>query len=210
MVQTNEWKPSLDVTGQSPLRKFSGVMEKYAGVPGKDENSGREYMSVELSFTDVEVIETVEPYPYPIAQVRVGYSQSAQSRWGALAKSIRRLLGPTGELDHCLKKRMTLAMKPYLLRVRSEDGSWGDAESPCWQVEEIEGAAAPEDLTPYIVGVADGKLDKDIYSALLTDPKIMARPEIVTSITDRKLLDTLVMAGALSRDTEGIFHRNSA
>lgn len=219
MVQDGNFKPSLDVVSVSPLRNFWGVLKGYKGIPGKDKQTGREYMSIEFEFTDVEVILSTEPYPFPVAQLRIGYSQSAQTRWGGFAKSIRRIAGPMSQIDDLPSKRQRWEMAPWAIRQPATDADgnpiiggngkqvWTEADIDVWQVMEIEGVAKPENLQPYICEVSDGKGDKEIYESLLTDPKIMARPDVVSAITSRQLLQTYQDAGFLTRDSEGVFHR---
>lgn len=208
------FKPSLDVTGLSPLRRFIGVLDNYKPIPGKDELSGRDYMSVEFNFKDVEVIEATELYVFPIAQLRIGYSQSASTRWGAFAKSCKQVIGPDADIDQLVGKKQEWAFLPSKVRARVEeagpDGNtaqvWRDVEQDCWNVVTIEGIAPPEDLRSYLADIADGKTEQAFNQALFADDKFRQRPDLVTALTERKLLDTLLMVN-LMRDSEGVLHK---
>ncbi|KKL78719.1 hypothetical protein LCGC14_2022090, partial [marine sediment metagenome] len=61
----------------------------------------------------------------------------------------------------------------------------------------------------FLVEQADGKLPKDWYEALLGDRRVTqgGHGDIVTSITERRILDTLLLAGKLTQDTDGVLHK---
>lgn len=207
MVQ--DFKPSLDTTDVgTPLRIFEGMLEKYESIPGRDEQNQRDYMVIQFSFTDVEVIESTEPYPFPIAQIKVSYSTKTKTKWDALAKSVKTTLGPEASLDGLVGKRQQWAMQPATLRVMDDETKvWGDGQVDCWKVVKIEGVAPPEDLTDHIVGLADGKDEKAFNQAFLTDDKLRTRPDLITALTERKLVEPLITAGKLTRDAEGVLHK---
>lgn len=169
---------------------------------------GRDYMQIEFSFKDLEVIEATETYAFPITQIRVGYSTNAGTRWGALAKSIKTVCGPDSTIDSISGKHQEWAMLPYSMRQLNRDTQeWENAKVDCWQLVSMDGVAAAEDLNPYIASVMDGKNEQQVNQALMTDPKIIARPQLITDLTERKLVDAIVMAGLVTRDAEGTFHR---
>lgn len=205
MVQ--DFKPSLDVTSLSPLRRFKGTLEKYTPMQQKAQD-GRDYMQIEFPFKDLEVIDATEVYAFPIAQIRVGYSTNASTRWGALAKSIKTVCGPEATIDSIVGKHQEWAMLPYSMRQMNKDTQeWEDAKVDCWQLVSMDGVAPAEDLNPYIASVMDGKNEQQANQALMTDPKIIARPQLIEDLTARKLVDALLMAGLVTRDAEGIFHK---
>lgn len=227
------FKPSLATpVGQSPLLEFIGILESWeaetrevaADNPG---DTPRKYQVITFNFKDIEVLKSTEPYAFPIAVLSIGYAPPTVSRgntrWDALASSIRKLT-PDPDLDLLVGKRMTWAMQEATLRqaLVEEDGTpkldgklralWGDVKAPAWQVVEIEGlgstAESDEDFMAFLVDQADGKLAKDWYEALLGDRRVtQGRGDIVTAITDRKLMDTLITAGKLTQDAEGVLHK---
>ncbi len=232
MVQ-EPFKPSLATpVGQSPLQEFIAVLDSWeaetrespADTPG---DTPRKYQIITFNFKDLEVIRSTEPYPYPIAVLNIGYAAPTVSRgntrWDALASSIRKLT-PDPDLDLLVGKRQTWVMAEATLRqaLTEEDGTpkldgklrplWGDVKADAWQIKEIEGLGSTEeadqDFMDFLVDQADGKLEKDWYEALLGDRRVTQGPgDIVTAITERKLLDTLLKAGKLTRDDEQILHK---
>lgn len=220
MVQ-EPFTPSLDTHPfGTPLRRFSGVLKEY--VPTKvSPEGGREYMTIVFNFVDVVVIESVEPYPFPIATINISYSTSTETRWDALATSIKKLFESTPALEELVGKPQEWAYLPAKLRKKlpeAEGGEWVTAADEAWQVVSIggEGAAAPAgtepafDIDDYVLNLLDGKTEQDFYQVLYQDPKVRAYPALITAATERKLLETLEAAGRVSRDSEGIYHRMDA
>ncbi len=89
MVQEGQFVPSLETRPfGTPLRRFQGTLKEYKSEKHTPQDGGREYMVIVFDFTDVVVLESVEPYPFPIATLNVSYSTATETRWDALAKSI--------------------------------------------------------------------------------------------------------------------------
>ncbi len=228
-----QFKPSLATpVGQSPLQEFIAIMDSWEAETrevASDEPGGspRKYQVITFNFKDLEVIKSTEPYAFPIAVLSIGYAlptvSRGNTRWDAFAGSVRKLT-PDPDLDLLVGKRQTWAMLPATLRqaLTEEDGTpkldgrlrplWGDVKSDCWQVKEIEGlgstAESDEEFMGFLVGEADGKTPTDWYEALLGDRRVtQGRGDIVTAITERKLLDTLLTAGKLTQDSDGVLHK---
>ena len=228
-----QFKPSLATpVGQSPLQEFIAILDSWEAETREspsDDPGGtpRKYQIITFNFKDLEVLKSTEPYPYPIAVLNIGYAPPTVSRgntrWDALAGSIRKLT-PDPDLDLLVGKRQTWAMQPATLRqaLTEEDGTpkldgrlrplWGDVKQDCWQITEVEGLGSAEEsdqeFMDFLVGEADGKLEKDWYEALLGDRRVtQGRGDTVTLITERKLLDTLLVTGKLTRDSDGVLHK---
>jgi hypothetical protein len=204
---TQDFVFSLETQSLSPLRRFKGNLAKLE--PKEQQGDRGSYMQGQFSFTDVEVLEATEPYPFPTAEIRISYSTNAGSRWGALAKSIKSVLGPEAvNAKDLVGKHQEWAMLPYSMRVlNQETQQWEKGSVDCWQLVALDGAGPVENLNEYIAGVMDGKTESQLNQALMADAKIKARPDIITSLTERKLTDTLLMAGMVTRDAEGVFHQ---
>jgi len=182
----------------------------------EDERQGDRgtYKVIVFKFTDLEVLESVSPYPFPTAEIQISHSDRSETRWAAMGDSIRRLLGPEDGADAMVLegKRQEWAMLPSPTR-RPEDpenprGAWVTADTDCWQVVAIEGAAeAAQDLTEYLCELADGKTEVDFHAKALGDSRVMADPKTIEAITERKLVPALVEAKLLTRDAEGILHK---
>lgn len=233
MVQ--DFQPSIrEPVGQTPLRRFRGVLAEFK--PEEREYESRKYMVITFNFTDVEVIESVEPYPFPIASLTVPYSPPEKSRggtrWEALSRSLRKFgLDPSLGLKPYVGKRQEWALNRVTLRgqLKDEEGNpimvddprnpgqqraqWGDVEDDAWQVEEVEGldsgagAAQAESMYDLLAGMADGKTDKQFYEVALQDQRVIRDAQVVTAITDRQLIGLLETMGKLTKDEQGVLHR---
>ena len=219
--------PSIDKpAGLSPLVRFRGVLDIFEARDREftnEDGSVRQSRVIDFKFRELEVLESTEVYAFPIATVSVGYAPPATSgggsRWEVLAGSIRNkglalpdLVGKGQEWYYTDAKVRQPVVDPDgnpVMEIRKGRSvqKWADQTAQAWQVVSIDGLSPQEDLTDYIVSVMDGKTESQLNQALMTDSKIIARPDIVTSLTDRKLLDTLLMAGKVSRDSEGVIHR---
>lgn len=208
----------------SPLLDFEGTLEKYerreVARDNQDGTKGKTSIYCDFYFVEVEVISSTEPYPYPTAQIGIAYAPPSNSygnnRWDAWAKSVRNLMPDTPadeRLDALVGQRQRWTQLGATLRVLNQDSQkWENQENQLtWQVAKVDGLAAPEDLTEFMIGVADGKTDQALYQALLSDPdispRIINRADIVTAITDRVLIDTLLMTKKLERDADGVLHK---
>jgi len=115
-----------------PLRRFTGVLDS---IPGEeqvwDEGTPNERKSVRrsLNFKDLEVVEAVEPYQFPIYTITLTESNRKKSRWGVLGTSLTDILDtqyseaqldpsspeyikPSDRMDlkDCIGKRLGLVM----------------------------------------------------------------------------------------------------
>lgn len=231
--------PSTRAPG-NPLKRFKGILKEFRSVSG--EASGRKWTNIEFDFTEVEVIESVEPYLFPIATITIKYSKPSDrgrpgqgNKWEVFSASQRKLLGIEASIEVLEGKMQEWAMLDGVLRLplrddddnplmeENPDGTpvlddngqqrqvWGDVKEPCWQVVAVEGIGSVEEVDTefmaHLCGLADGKDERGFYEAAFSDPKVTAKPDVVQSITDRKLLQTLLDANRLSRDEAGVLHK---
>jgi len=166
-----------------PLRRFTGLLDSFTTEPQTfgEGVSARQSTRITLNFSDLEVLETIEPYHFPIFTVSMTMSNRKKSRWGVYGESLNSILdsqyteeqlNPTSpeyikpqermDISDCLKKRMGLVMadgeagrpeSPMLFDGRTN----ADRPTPTWMVYEVEG-----------VGVAGGGVSaRDIAESLL-------------------------------------------
>lgn len=210
-----------ETSGQSPLRHFKATCltqedPNNMGVKLEERtgNDGSTYEVVVFKFKDVDVIDSITPYPFPTAALVISHSIKNETRWAALGESIRRLLGPDegADAEVLAGKRQEWKMLPSPRR-RPVDpnnfrGDWETIQEDMWQVIAVEGAEeAAADLTAHLVAMADGKTDAQFHSAALEDEKVRLDPNTVSAITERTLLTALIASNLLSRDAEGVLHK---
>lgn len=199
---TDELKQQVDISASSlvegyqltPLREFIGTFENFEAE--RDEQFDR--IRVTLQFSDVEVIESTEPYPFPIAQIPIPFSQRRKSQMGFLISSIDKLI-PGGSLSSLLGKRVRMKM------VSENFGRWrGEAEDrirECWEVMEIIGAA-PQGKSAYRVALelAVGRSPdnlREFYQEAFKNPVIKADRELVGKILNKTFVSEALETGDL-------------
>ncbi len=213
---SEQFIPSLETRPfGTPLRRFRGVLDNYATEKRIDQGSNREYMTIVFSFLEVVVIESVEPYPFPIATISIGYSTTTDTRWDVLASSIKKLFGTTPTLDELVKKQQEWAYLPCKLTTRLESGDWAKVDQEAWQVVGLEGlnagspTQAAQDITEHILGLLEGKTEQEFYQVFYQDPQVKGHPDLITAATERRLLSSMEDAGRIHRDTQGVWYRGA-
>ncbi len=226
MVEISIDKPS---GGDTPLRHFKGTLspDKTLSEERSTKDGSRKYVVLNFNFSDVEVIESVEPFHFPIALITIGYAPPSTSRGGtkfeALAGSLRKLMPDNLDIELLKGKRQEWKMEERKLRrgLTDEEGNpimdgnnkqlWGDVPTLCWTVVTVEGLGSVEEadaeFNKFLVDLADGKTEPQFYEKALIDDKVRTRSNIVDAIVNRKLLDTLKAMNLLTRDAEGILHK---
>lgn len=165
-------------TDVGPLRRFTGILDS---LPLEERTFGqgeaiRKTTQTAPNFKEIEVIEAVEPYHFPIFTISppISISNRKKSRWGVLGQSFNEIVDqqytveqldpkatsyipPSNRMDikDAVGKRLGLVMAdgeegrpdaPMLWDGRANDGKGGDVPTPCWRVYMVEG-----------VGVAGGR-----------------------------------------------------
>ena len=203
------FKPSLETRAfGTPLLKFKALLKDYEVEERTADN--RAYKVIKFNFIDLEVIESTEPYPFPIASIEIGYNPNEGTKWAVFAKSISKVFGHVPSIDDLVGKIQVWHYGPAKLRLPDEQGIWDTRDGQAWLLESIdgiEGGSTEVDITAHILGLLDGKTEADFYQVLYVDPITRQHPDIITAATDRKLLDTLQSAGKAERDDQGIWHK---
>ncbi len=222
-------KPSVRAPGM-PVRRFKGILESYTPNPKTFGASTK--MTYDFNFKGIEILETTEPYTFPIVVVNINYNPPSDkgkpgqgNRWEVMAASLRKLSPENPDLDLLVGHMQEWAQLPATLRLplNDEEGNpqvdgngapvWGDVGVDCWQIVSVDGMGSVEeadaDFNTFLVDLADGKTEPQFYSAALQNERVNARPNIAQALVDRKLLKTLMEMNLLSQDAEGILHKTS-
>ena len=208
-MEQQAFKPSLETRAfGTPLLRFKGMLKEYEVEDRTAEN--RTYKVIKFNFIDLEVIESTEPYPFPIASIEISYNPNDGTKWALFAKSIAKAFGHVPSIDDLVIKSQLWEYGDAKLRLPDEQGIWDTRDGKAWLLSSIDGVGASssvvEDITPHILGLLDGKTEQDFYQLLYQDELVRKHPDIITAATERKLLTTLEAAGKASRDDQGIWH----
>lgn len=204
-----------------PLVKFSGVLDSYY-----DEEDNFSNTQVHLNFTDMEVEEAVEPYPFPIAELTVKYSNYKRSGWGIFAESLAKCLGDDEDLPDLIGRKVTMAYtqghdmgfkdKNWQAEVDDDGNATNESERPnvviaAWEVIAVDGVGAgTAGVSPYdrLIELLDGKTRAEFNKAALSDPLIKAQgvAYIKAQITSRVFVSDAIKDGLFTEDENGVFH----
>lgn len=178
--------------------------------------------NAKIQGTDIEVHETYENqvWAHPIIEFSVPYTDpsgsSGNTRWEALASSLRKIAGEGATLSSLKGKRLRMAQIPFSIRQNTapegEPDKWENKDADCWQFVEIEGvgsrAEANGNIRDYILDTADGKTEADAKAALMSDmSKLAGHSEITNGLTEGTLFSTYVSSQLLTKDDAGVLHK---
>lgn len=200
----------VDTDFGTPLRKFYGVLANYMTEPA----TGYEGTRVNLNFSDVEVLQAIEPYNFPTAIINIGLSNKKKSKWGYFGTSLGKLIPTTEDIKNQMGRRMGLIFcdgqegrpepKPIWNRDRGEE-----VLNPVWEVFEVAGVVAGAGAKSAIEKakeLLDGKTRADFNKAAYADPIIRADDKFQRTITDKSFINSMVQIGEFTEDGEGVFH----
>ena len=77
---------------RSPLRHFRGRLDSITGSMVLRGQMTQARLEVLYNFSDIEVFESTEPYPFPIAQINIMHSNRVKSNMGVLGASIDKII----------------------------------------------------------------------------------------------------------------------
>lgn len=208
----------------SPLVRFKGICKAQTIVQKEAEENRRASTSLKLDFVDVTVIESTEPYPFPIASFTIPYSERGETRWAAFTSSLRKIVPPdliaTGSLDFLVGKEQEWHFTGARLRlpVRDENNEvkldasgkqvWGVQEGKAWQILNLEGFGQAEQgniLDTIRDWIGEGKKDQEIYQYVFTEQKLKSFKDYnqtVEAVASRKLIESMTLMGMVKVEGE--------
>lgn len=211
----------------SPLIRFKAVLKEYKVDAREATEDRRASTSVVFDFVDVVVIESREPYPFPIATLRIPYSERNETRWAAFTSSLRKILPPevrsSDGLDALVGKNQEWHWTAAKLRqpLRDDEGNdimengkqkWGVRDADSWQILNCEGFGGAEEgsIMDAIVEYADGKTDKDLYQWVFTSQELKRYSDYtdaVEAVASRQLIGLLEKQGRLKTEADGTLRK---
>jgi len=206
---------NLQDSGVGPLRKFYGDLEDY--LP--DAATGYEGTRILLRFTNLKVLQATEPYPYPVTELNIGYSQKKHSKWGFFSDSLTKFLKPDEDIKDCIKRNIGMVYtdgldgRPVPKKLwdrRANNGAGAEKEAPAWEVFEIvgsKGSISSEAALEHAKALLDGKSLSEFNKVAFADENIRGGTDLQRSITDRSFINSLLQLGEFTKDSNDIYHR---
>ncbi len=192
-----------------PVTHFKGKLEKFSTeIATEGKAAGKEY--IYLSFSDLKVIETKEPWNFPILQLpRIPNSNRKKSTWGILAQSGLKFLKDDEDFPNLVGRMLEMKVTPGHMMWDSDKGE--ETPRDCWEIVGVEGTAvASSALSPLeeAVKLLDGKTEADFNQAAFQSD-VVKKGGLIPAILDRSengFIGSLIAIGRVAKDDNGVFH----
>lgn len=218
---------------RTPLREFIGRLDSITSAMVERFQPPR--LEVLYNFSELEVIQSTEPYQFPIAQISLMHSNRDKSVMGYFGASVDRVVNaefydkdgkpvdpPAGQL---VKGQGYLIGKVLHMKLTPGHPIW-DKESglekprECWELTEIVGEASPTKaqagtapasggvITPVqrALQILDGKTLQQFNNEVFKDSVCKADADLVGSIINNQFIPPLESTGMVTKDADGVFH----
>ena len=192
---------------QTPLREFKGVLDSY-GVEEKKPCA--------LNFRDMEVIDSLEPYPFPTGVIEIWPSAKIKSQWGIFGVSLGAIIPEGHDLKDCINSTFHMKMTPgHLLPRKVKDEAtgveeWKDVPKECWEVISLDGVnvdgagASPQEVA---MGILDGNTLMSFNLDALQNDVVRSDPALLSAIINKEFAATAVAKCQFTLDPGGVYHK---
>lgn len=215
---------------RTPLRHFKGKLDKIGGH--MIDRFAPPRLEVIYTFSEMEVIDSTEPYLAPIADLTILHSSRKKSAMGYLGASIDKIINaglpadaPASQVkgqDFLMGKILEMKMTPGHMIFSREAKE--DRPQDCWEVIGVEGftspvsapaisqaaagasQAAPKSAVQEALTLLDGKTEQQWNQAIFNSPIIKADANLINLILQRQFLSSLETVGTVIKDGDGIYH----
>ena len=192
--------------GGTPLREFIGVLDSYQRDVRAYEGVDR--TRVTLNFRDVEVIESTEPYIFPVAQISIPESKGGM--WRIFGSSLVKLLTDDEDIKDAVGRRLRMKLTPGHSmgkdRNPNSDTFGQEIIRDCWEVQEIVGAPKKVNAIARALELLDGKNLAEFHQVVYADSAIKGDAQLLSSIINATFITAMESTGKVTKDSSGIYH----
>jgi len=222
---------------RSPLRYFRGKMDSITGSMVQRGQMKQARLEVNYNFSDIEVFESTEPYPFPVAQVSMMHSNRTKSGMGVLGASMDKIINAgldenlpqekTKNQDFLIGKVQEWKVTPgHLMPAQDETGDWTEKPREAWEVVYVEGCggvphsgvaastmssqkAPASGVTPAqeAVNLLDGKTQQQWNNVVFQNSAVKGSPELINAIISGTFLPAMEASGQVTKDANGVYHK---
>lgn len=179
---------------RTPLREFIGRLDNIGGEMVDRFTPPR--AQALYNFSEVEVITSTEPYPFPIAQIGIFISVREQSAMGVFGASVDKVINadiPDDAPPEEVKGQDYLIGKVLHMKMTGGHMMWDGAtrkEVPreCWELVSVEGEAEVEEVP---VKAVDGYTVFPPYSRPLEKPATKGKAKVAVKDATARALELL-------------------
>jgi len=191
---------------RTPLREFKGKLESFPTELVTRFQPAKTY--VNLNFTEIDVIETTEPYPFPIAQLSMPYNVRRTSAWTIIADSLAKLIPENQDITN------TVGMV-YHMKITKGHMMWDQAKGEAtareaWEVIGLTGegmdVGVPMNAEAKALKLLNGKVEEEWNQLVFQDPVVKGDSKLIESILHRQFLPEIEAAGKATKDSNGVWH----
>jgi len=220
---------------RSPLRYFKGKLGSITGSMVQRGTMPQAKLEVNYNFSELEVFDSAEPYPFPIAQISMMHSNRTKSNMGVLGASMDKLINAgvdSNATQAQVKNQDFLIGKVQEWKVIPGHMMWDNdkqAETPreAWEVVYVEGVGGtphsgvaatvsaststvdtPTGVTPVqqALNLLDGKTQQDWNTLVFQDVLVKGDQSLVAKIIGGAFIPELEAVGMVTKDDNGVFH----
>ena len=186
---------------RTPLRKLWGTLSKYS-LP-----QVRDRVRFLLDLADIEVLESTEPYPFPIAQLDIPFNKRESSVCGVLLLSARKFLTKEQDFDNLVGKRMLFEMTPGHPIWNQKQGK--EVPSDCWEIIEVKGiGSVAKTPTDRAVELLLGHTEAEFSQAFFKDEQVRKGEDagiLQKTVLDKQFIPALITNGIVVKDANGVY-----
>jgi len=206
---------NLVETGVGPLRKFYGDIAYVSDPPEERQGQSGAYSVVVFRMAAVEVLQSTEPYPYPVAEIAISLSNRKKSRWGFFSESLVKYLKSEEDVKDIMSRRVGWVYtdgqdgRPAPKKVWNRTAN-AEVDAPAWEVFDIVGAkgnTSNDAAVEHTIGLLDGKSVSEFNKVALADPVVKGNVDLQRAIMDKSFVTALVQRGTFAKDENDIYHR---
>ena len=216
---------------RSPLRHFRGKLDSITGSMVQRGNMTQAKLEIAYNFSDIEVFESTEPYPFPITQITVMHNNKDKSAMGVLGASMDKIINAGVDAntpqqqalnqDTLIGKVQEWKVTPgHMMPDKDEAGKWTETPREAWEVVWVEGMggtpysgiAAPTQIatetpTQRAIKLLEGKTQQQWNNIVFQDAMVKGDSGLVNSIIIGQFLPPLEESGVVSKDANGVYHK---
>ena len=210
-----EWGWQTDDSFTPAITEFKGVMgviETLQRPPNPLYPNSKAQMRLKYNFTDIEVIESKEPFEVPNFRFEITYTpRMTASAFGAMVDSLAEIVPPEGLSNPRFVEGLRCHMKWSETMLRGqENGKWDDYPGMAWKFVGIEGYTADDgpSLNERVLDMLVGETETTFQQAYYGEPALQTLPgynEMTEKLASGDLIHEFEEAGLIKRNEEGVF-----